>query len=81
MDRREVIEVEEKRKCSEKKKGERIVKGRERKRERKKKEDRVKVEVGERERVPTVTERHKGGNWLERERWDMTGGRSRRTSR
>ena len=28
----------------------------------------MKVEVGERERVPTVTERHKGGNWLERER-------------
>ena len=34
---------------------------------------RVKVEVGERERVPTVTERYKGGNWLERERWDMMG--------
>jgi len=34
---------------------------------------RVKVRVGERERVPSRTWRYKGGNWMERERWDMFG--------
>lgn len=34
---------------------------------------RVEVEVGERERRPSMVERYKGANWMERERWDMYG--------
>lgn len=33
----------------------------------------VEVEVGERERRPTIVGRYKGANWMERERWDMFG--------